>query len=78
MLLAIHRGLNKSPYDLDLSLVDVGIRNGELYAMTPYLLHWGSLKLEIGLFDEARLCAQKLYFIYEGYGYDFVKVTAIL
>ncbi len=74
VLSAIHLGLEKDVHDLDFSLVDMGLEKGELYAITPYLAHWGCLKLEFGLFSEARQCAQKLLLINESFGYDFAKV----
>jgi class 3 adenylate cyclase/tetratricopeptide (TPR) repeat protein len=72
--LAINVGSWNSVPDLDASLVDIWLRKGDLYKLTAYLLHLGCIKLECGDFHEAELCAEKLHFIAESYGYDFASV----
>ena len=72
--LAVSEGLWGSVPDLDVSLVDTALGKGDLYKLTAYLLHLGCIKLECGDFHEAELCAEKLNFITESYGYDFASV----
>lgn len=72
--LAINVGAWNSVPDLDTSLVDIWLRKGDLYKLTAYLLHMGCIKLELGMFHEAELCAQKLHLIIESYSYDFARV----
>jgi len=74
VLIAINVGSWKSVPDLDASIVDIALRKGDLYFLTAYLLHLGCLKLELGAFHEAELCAQKIHLITESYGYDFARV----
>jgi class 3 adenylate cyclase/tetratricopeptide (TPR) repeat protein len=72
--LAINVGSWNSVPDLETSLVDIWMRKGDLYKLTAYLLHLGCIKLELGMFHEAELCAQKLHLITESYGYGFARV----
>jgi tetratricopeptide (TPR) repeat protein len=72
--LAVNAGSWGSVPDLDVSLVDTALGKGDLYKLTAYLLHLGCIKLECGDFHEAELCAEKLHFITESYGYDFAGV----
>jgi len=65
----------KSEPDMDVSLVDLGLRNGELYTVTMYLSVLGSIKEEQGLFDDAELCSQNLQWIAESYAYDYARIT---
>lgn len=74
VLIGINAGSWKSIPDLDAAIVDSALRKGDLYFLTAYLLHQGCLKLELGEFDEAEQCAQKLHLITESYGYDFARV----
>jgi class 3 adenylate cyclase len=65
----------KSEPDLDVSLVDLGLRNGELFTVTMYLSVLGSIKEEQGLFDDVELCSKKLRWIAESYAYDYARIT---
>ena len=73
-LLAIHEGTWDNAPELDGSLVELGLRNGELYGLTPYLLHLGCAKVEVGQFGQAERCAGELYSIIESYDYKFAQV----
>ncbi len=72
--LAVNVGSWNSLPDLGVSLVDIGLRQGDLYKLTAYLLHLGCIKLELGVFEQAGLYAEKLHLITESYGYDFARV----
>lgn len=70
----IHIGSGKTAPQFDTYLIDFELKNGEVYFVTAYLLHLGALKLELGLFNDAELCQQKLHSIIESYGYNFAQV----
>ncbi|MBI4966363.1 MAG: AAA family ATPase [Desulfomonile tiedjei] len=74
LLNALYTGLWNSVADLDDSLLDQGVRSGELDMVVIYTHNLGILKIEQGSFDSADLLAQKLLWISDSYDHAVARM----
>ena len=73
--LALSAGSWDSEPDLDPSLVDLGLKTGNLHTLTMHIRLAVHMMVEKGLFDDAETYSRKAQWIAETYAYDFGLVV---
>ena len=71
---AFHQGAWHMAPDTYAAEYEAGLRTGDLFSATGYLLYLGRLKAEQGMFEDTEFCARKLDVIVEEYDYASAKV----
>jgi class 3 adenylate cyclase/tetratricopeptide (TPR) repeat protein len=59
--------------DLDIPVIDLGLRSGDLFESIIYPIFHGNIKLEQGFFDQVELCTRTILSIADQYAHNYAK-----